>query len=68
MSEVVNLLQLLPGSKISTTDGATIEVVDNPKDGMWIFGRYLTCPSDPSQEGSEEMIFAQDIVRVLETP
>jgi hypothetical protein len=37
-------------------------------DGVWIFARYLTAPDDPSLEGSEDMVFAQDIVQVLETP
>ncbi len=67
MREVVNLLKLEPGTKIGMADGSTVEVVSNPGDGMWIFGRYLSSPSDPSQEGTEEMVFAQDIVEVLET-
>ena len=67
MSEVVNLRQLEPGMILSLTNGATAKVVSNPQDGTWIFGRYLTYPDDPSQEGVEEMLFAQDIVSVLET-
>ena len=67
MREVVNLLQLAPGTKIGITDGSTVEVVTNPGDGVWIFGRYLSSPSDPSLEGTEEMVFAQEIVEVLET-
>jgi hypothetical protein len=68
MSEVVNLRHLKPGMKLALTNGATLEVVENPGDGIWIFGRYLAFPEDPKQEGVEEMVFAQDIVRVLETP
>jgi hypothetical protein len=41
-------------------------VVDNPKDGVWVFGKYLVCPEDPSLVGSEDMFFAQDIVEVLD--
>ena len=67
MSEVVNLLQLKPGTKIGMANGSTVEVVSNPGDGMWIFGRYLSSPSDPSLEGTEEMVFAQEIIEVLET-
>ena len=62
MREVVNLLNLVPGEIIEMSDGATVEVISNPADGMWIFGRYITSPSDPSQEGTEEMVFAQEIV------
>lgn len=68
MREVVNLLKLAPGEIIEMSDGATLEVLSNPGDGMWIFGRYLSSPSDPSQEGTEEMVFAQEIVGIVETP
>ena len=68
MSQVVNLRHLEPGIKLSLTNGATLVVVSNPGDGIWIFGRYLTFPEDPRQEGVEDMVFAQDIVQILETP
>ncbi len=64
MREVVNLLELVPGDVVEMSDGATVEVVSNLRDGMWILGRYITSPSDPSLEGSEEMVFAQDMVGV----
>ena len=65
MPEVVNLMNLEPGDKISMVNGATAEVSTNPMDGVWIFARYLTSPDDPSLEGAEEMFFAQDIAEVL---
>ena len=68
MREVVNLLNLVPGDLVEMSDGATVEVVSNLGDGMWIFGRFITSPSDPSQEGTEEMVFAQEIVAQLKTP
>jgi hypothetical protein len=68
MREVVNLLNLEPGDVVEMSDGATVEVVSNLGDGMWIFGRFITSPSDPSQEGTEEMIFAQEIVAQLKSP
>jgi hypothetical protein len=68
MSEVINLRQLEPGTKIGLADGATAEVVSNPLDGVWVFARCLSSPSDPARVGTEEMIFAQDVVKVLESP
>ena len=68
MSEVINLRLLKPGTRIGLSDGATAEVVSNPLDGIWVFGRYLSSPSDSSLVGTDEMIFAQDIVEVRETP
>ena len=66
MAELVNLMLLEAGVKIATTAGATVVVVENPKDGVWVFAKYLSCPEDPSLEGTEDMFFAQDLVEVLE--
>ena len=67
MSEVINLMLLEPGTKIGLVDGSTAEVVSNPLDGVWVFARYLSSPGDPSRVGTQEMIFAQDIVAIVET-
>ena len=64
MSEPVNIRLLGPGTRIVLDDGATAEIVSNPLDGVWVFARYLSSPDDPARIGSEEMIFAQDIVEI----
>ena len=66
MSEPINIRQLGPGTCIVLEGGATAEIVSNPQDGVWVFARYLTSPDDPGRVGSEEMIFAQDIVEIGE--
>jgi len=68
MSEIINLRRLEPGTIIGLSNGATAEVVSNPLDGVWVFARYLSSPGDVALVGTEEMIFAQDIVEVLATP
>jgi hypothetical protein len=68
MSEVINLRLLQPGTKIGLANGSTAEVVSNPLDGVWVFAHYLSSPSDAALVGTEEMIFAQDVAAVLETP
>jgi hypothetical protein len=68
MSEMVNLMRLEPGTTIGLADGATAEVVSNPLDGVWIYARYLSSPRDASLVGTEEMIFAQDIVEIRAAP
>ena len=68
MSSVINLRLLEPGTTIGLSDGSTAEVVSNPMDGVWVVVRYLSSPSDASVIGTEEMIFAQDVVEILETP
>jgi hypothetical protein len=62
MSGPINVRDLAPGTSIMLVDGARAEIVDNPGDGIWLFARYLTSPSDPTRVGQEEMIFAQDVV------
>jgi hypothetical protein len=42
--------------------GAEVEIIDNPRDGMWLLARYLSSPRDPALVGREEMIFAPDVV------
>jgi hypothetical protein len=64
MSDPINIRALPPGTHIVTGDGAVAEIVANPKDGVWLFARYLECPRDPSLVGREEMIFAQDVAEV----
>jgi hypothetical protein len=66
MPDIVNLITIAEGARISTLNGATAEVVNNPKDGVWVFVKYLTSPDDPSLEGTEDMVFAQDIAEVLD--
>ena len=65
MPEIVNLITIEEGAKITTLNGATAEVVSNPKDGVWVFVKYLTSPEDPDLVGTEDMVFAQDIAEVL---
>ena len=66
MADVVNLIGIEEGATISTVHGATAEVVNNPKDGVWVFAKYLTSPDDPDLVGTEDMIFAQDIAEILD--
>lgn len=64
MSEPINIRALAPGTRIVLEGGAVAEIVSNPADGVWVFARYISAPSDPARVGSEEMIFAQDIVEI----
>jgi len=64
MSAPINVRDLAAGTAIVLVDGAEAEIVDNPRDGIWLFARYLSSPRDPTLVGREEMIFAQDVVSV----
>lgn len=65
MADIVNLIELEPGQRVRLRHGAIAEVVSNPRDGVWLFVRYLSHPDDPSQAGAEDMVFAQDVTELL---
>jgi hypothetical protein len=64
MSDPVNVRDLAVGTRVVLGSGAEVEIVSNPKDGVWLFGRYLSSVDDRTIIGMEEMIFAQDVVEV----
>ena len=64
MSGIVNVRNLGVGTRVVLGCGDEVEIVSNPGDGVWIFGRYLASAEDPARVGEEEMIFAQDVVEV----
>ncbi len=64
MSGPINIRDLAPGTSVVLVDGAEAEIVTNPRDGVWLFARYLTSPRAPTLVGQEEMIFAPDVVAV----
>ncbi len=61
MSDPVNVRSLAVGTRVVLATGAELEIVSNPGDGVWLFGRAVY---GGSAEGDEEMIFAQDVVTV----
>jgi hypothetical protein len=63
MSDPINIRTLQPGTQVTLENGATAEIVSNPADGVWLFARYLSS-RDPALVGTEDMIFAQDVVEV----
>jgi hypothetical protein len=60
MPTKVNLRELVPGERVKMGD-VVIEVVDNPQDGMWIRGKYISFPGNAALEGTEDQFFAADI-------
>jgi hypothetical protein len=64
MSDPINVRALAAGTRVMLASGAEVEIVSNPGDGVWLFGRYLSSDGNPAMVGEEEMIFAQDVVEV----
>jgi len=64
MSDPVNVRGLAVGARVVLASGAEVEIVSNPGDGVWVFGRYLSTADATEAVGDEEMIFAQDVVEI----
>lgn len=58
----VNLRELVPGERLKLSGDIVVEVVENPEDGMWVRAKYIVVPSNPSAEGTEDQIFAADVI------
>ena len=61
------MLTLAPGTRVRLVGDAIAEVVANPQDGVWLLLRYVAAPENPEQIGTEEMVFAEDVLDVMET-
>lgn len=61
---MINVMDLEPGDKVRLSGDEIVEITANPRDGIWLQGKYIATPDNPSQEGEEEMIFAEDIVEM----
>lgn len=58
----LNIRDLDPGERVALFGDIVAEVVENPRDGMWMRAKYITFPSNTSLEGTEDQIFATDVM------
>ena len=62
----LDLVAIEEGARVKLRDGEIAEVIDNPRDGMWILLRFLEAPDDPARVDSEELVFWADVLGVLQ--
>ena len=65
IDDTVSLQDLPEGARVRLRNGAVAEVTANPRDGGWIFIRFLECPDDPSKVGQDDMAFCTDVLEVV---
>ena len=65
MANSVNLIGLQPGDIVRMGDGALVKVLQNPGDGLWIFGARIEEGQPAQEDPPEEPIFAQDIEELV---
>ncbi len=63
--EEVNILTLTAGTKLRLSSGAIAEVVRSLGDGYWVEVKYLSAPQDPSLEGTQESVFAAEVIEIV---
>ncbi len=64
VNNMVILTNLPEGARVKLRGGAVAEVTANPRDGGWLFIRYVEHPSDPSKVGEDDMAFAADVMGI----
>ncbi|GEM_PF-957843 len=62
----LDLVAVPQGAKLQLVGGRIAEVIDNPRDGMWVLLRILEAPDEPGAEGEEELVFWADIAGIIE--
>ena len=65
VDENLALQDIEEGTKVRLANGAIAEVTANPRDGGWIFIRFIEYPEDPSKVGEEDMVFCTDVMAVV---
>lgn len=65
MANNVNLITLKAGDIVRMADGGNVKILQNPGDGVWVFGFYVTDAKAPGEDGPEEPIFAQEIEELI---
>ena len=53
--------ELPVGTLIELNNGARAEVIGNPGDGAWLLVKILESPDDPSEVGTEDLVFFADV-------
>ena len=68
VNNTVILTNLPVGQQMKLRDGSVAEVTANPRDGGWVRARFTESTTNPALVGTEEMVFATDVVGVIESP
>ena len=65
VDENVALQDVPEGTRVRLPYGVIAEVTANPRDGGWLFVRFVEYPEDPSRVGEDDMVFCTDVLSVV---
>ena len=63
--DFVSLQEVPEGTNVKLADGVIAEVTANPRDGGWLFIKFVEYPDDPSRVGEDDMVFCTDVLGVV---
>ncbi|HXF33282.1 MAG TPA: hypothetical protein VN603_01830 [Candidatus Acidoferrales bacterium] len=58
---MIAVQDLAPGTKVKLRGDVVAEVTENPRDGVWMYVRYVDGPA----AGREEMVHADDVLGLV---
>jgi hypothetical protein len=61
---LIAIQHLEPGTRIRIAGGVLAEIVENPRDGMWLLVRWISAPADKGAPGTEELCHADQVLEV----
>ena len=63
--DFVSLQDVPEGTKVKMAGGVIAEVTANPRDGGWLFIKFVEYPENPSRIGEDDMVFCADVLGVV---
>ena len=62
----LNVRDLEPGDRFRAMSGGVVEVVMNPKDGLWVLVRYIEPPEgEPDKADTEDMLYVDGVGELI---
>lgn len=65
VNDTLALQHTLGGTKVKLRNGEIPKVTDHPRDGGWVFVRFVKYAEEPSRVGEENMVFCADVLAVV---
>jgi hypothetical protein len=62
---MIPVQDLDPGQKVKLKSDAIAEVVQNPRDGIWVMVRYVSAPQQTELERKDELVHCDDVAAIL---
>jgi hypothetical protein len=63
MADPIDFVSVRIGARLALANGSVVEVMDNPRDGMWLICRQVLDGQELSD--IEETVFVYDVMEVL---